>query len=144
MKYLYIMIFLFGFLPFTKGQQDLYNQLNLIGNQTFYETINRQVLIEIFKGRTQYWPNKQKVILVLPSTKSELAPIVAAAVFGGTAGEMQKYWLSLVFQGRGNPPVFLRTSEDIYKFIASNPGAIGFIKSDFKIEDKQLLIKIKQ
>jgi ABC-type phosphate transport system substrate-binding protein len=144
MKYLYIMIFLIGFLPITKGQQDLYNQLNLIGNQTFYKTIDRQVLIEIFKGRTQYWPSKQKILLVLPSTKSELAPIVAAAVFDGTAGEMQKYWLSLVFQGRGNPPVFLRTSEDIYRFIASNPGAIGFIKSDFKIEDKQLLIKINQ
>lgn len=140
MKKSITLILLVGIISVSKAQEIKLGELLLIGNQTSYGSINQKLLNEIFKGRVQYWPNKEKVILVLPSTKSDLAPLVAKEIFNSSAEEMQKYWLSLVFQGRGNPPVFLQTSEDIHKYISQNTGSIGMIKNNFKPLDKKLII----
>jgi len=144
MKINFTLLLLIVCLPFMKGQDSSYSDLILIGNNTSYQFMETRTIIEVFKGRTQYWPNKEKITLVLPTSKSKLAPLVANEIFKSSAGEMQKYWLSLVFQGRGNPPVFLHSSEEIYRYVSLNPGSIGLVEETFKIEDNKLIIKSKR
>jgi ABC-type phosphate transport system substrate-binding protein len=63
-------------------------------------------------------------------------------MFDGTVKSMQKYWLSLVFQGRSNPPIFLENDQETIQFIQKNPGAIGFISSETRAP-KGLIIDLK-
>ena len=55
---------------------------------------------------------------------------------------MQKFWLSLVFQGRNNPPVFLDSDKDIISYIEKNPGAIGIISRSNTDINTALIINI--
>jgi hypothetical protein len=64
---------------------------------------------------------------VLPSQKNESAALTAKVFYGTTVKGMQKFWLSLVFQGRANPPIFLDTDEEIIIYVQKNPGSIGVI-----------------
>jgi hypothetical protein len=56
---------------------------------------------------------------------------------------MQKYWLSLVFQGRADPPMFFGSDEETIKFVTNNKGSIGFIRTKNKSQVVDFLIEIK-
>ena len=47
----------------------------------------------------------------------------------------RRFWLSLVFQGRANPPIYLDNNQKIIEYINENEGAIAVIIDD---EQKQL------
>lgn len=127
----------------VKGQGSDTEQIHVIGNRIGFNQSSLKGIKEIFKGKETYWKNKEQVIIVLPSARSENATIVAKEIFAMSVTAMQKYWLQMVFQGRGNPPVFLSTDKEIIDYVAKNPGAIGLIYRKEKEVPASLLIKIK-
>lgn len=104
--------------------------LALIGNQTDFKIMKKNSVINVFKGRLDSWNNKLVVTVVLPSQKNENSTEVAKIIYGTTLKGMQKFWLSLVFQGRSKPPVFLDSDEEIIRFIQKTPGSIGLINKN--------------
>jgi len=70
------------------------------------------------------------VVVVLPAPKSPSASRVADMIYGKSVTGMQKFWLSVVFQGRSNPPVFTDTDGDMVDYVRKTPGAIGVMSSD--------------
>lgn len=114
------------------GQSNELGDLTLIGNKIDSKTMKKNSVLNVFKGRLDSWNNGLTVIVVLPSQKNENSTEVAKIIYGTTVKGMQKFWLSLVFQGRSKPPVFLDSDEEIIRFVQKNPGSIGLInkKSD--------------
>ena len=112
----------------TKAQNGDMNSVVIIGNTIGTVSMKKSALINAFKGRVDSWSNNVTVKVVLPSQKNESAALIAKLFYGTTVKGMQKYWLSLVFQGRANPPVFLDTDEEIIKYVQKNPGSIGVIQ----------------
>lgn len=112
------------------GQQNEMGDLALIGNQTDFKIMKKNSVINVFKGRLDSWNNKLVVTVVLPSQKNENSTEVAKIIYGTTLKGMQKFWLSLVFQGRSKPPVFLDSDEEIIRFIQKTPGSIGLINKN--------------
>lgn len=89
----------------------------VIGNKTTYHYSSIKNIREIFRGKYALWPNGISVTVVLPAPKSEDAEEIAKYLYNNTAVWMQKYWLSLVFQGRSNPPIFLDTDQEIIDYV---------------------------
>ena len=58
---------------------------------------------------------------------------------------MQKYWLSLVFQGRTSPPVFLDSDAEIIAYVLKTPGAIGVIAAESRktVDSKYLFLFVE-
>jgi hypothetical protein len=112
---------------YANAQTNDMGNLVVIGNKIEFKTMKKNSVINVFKGRLNSWNNGTVVIIVLPSQKNENSTEVAKIIYGTTVKGMQKFWLSLVFQGRSNPPVFLDTDEDIIKYVQKNPGSIGLI-----------------
>jgi ABC-type phosphate transport system substrate-binding protein len=104
----------------------------IVGNNTGFKTTTTKNLKAIFKGKYSTWKNKEGVIIVLPSTKSDNAAAVAKYLYNTTVTGMQKYWLAQVFQGRSNPPVFLETDAEIVSYVKKNEGAIGIVRASTK------------
>jgi len=52
---------------------------------------------------------------------------VAGWALEAGAFEFQKHWLSIVFQGRANAPVFLNSEEEVLAYIRGHKGAIGLL-----------------
>lgn len=115
---------------FTSAQSGDINTLVIIGNNIGTVSMKKNSLINVFKGRLDSWNNNATVKIVLPSQKNESAALTAKVIYGTTVKGMQKFWLSLVFQGRANPPVFLDSDEEIIRYVQKNPGSIGIIRKD--------------
>ncbi|MFM1772471.1 MAG: hypothetical protein RLZZ71_1613 [Bacteroidota bacterium] len=119
------------------------NNLVVIGNNIGTSKLTQDYLKQTFKGKYSLWSNGEAVTIVLPSSKSAQAQEFASVVMGMSVTGMQKYWLSLVFQGRANPPAFHETPNDIIKFVASTSGAIAVIPANTPDIPNYLIIKIQ-
>lgn len=115
----------------------------VIVNESVNNLIKKKELNSYLRGEKNFWPGGSEVIISLPSPKSELAENVAQSVFKTNVTGMQKYWLSLVFQGRVDPPTFLRTDEETISFVRTNKGAIGIIQTKSQSIAAELIIRYK-
>lgn len=102
----------------------------IIANDIDFKSTNLKNLKAVFRGKYSSWNNNLNVTIVLPSTKSENATEVAKYLYETTVTGMQKFWLSQVFQGRSNPPVFLENDSEIIEYVRKNRGSIGIVKSN--------------
>jgi ABC-type phosphate transport system substrate-binding protein len=116
--------------------------LTIVGNNTGYTSVSTKVIKDVFKGKYSLWSNNVSIIIVLPSSKSANAESVASYLYGTTFSGMQKYWLSLVFQGRANPPVFLDSDDEIIEYVKQNSGAVGVVNSTNKNITNSIKISI--
>ena len=118
-------------------------ELTIIGNKTGIESTSLKEVRQIFKGKYSSWPvTKISVTIVLPSPQSANAQKTATQIYANTISGVQKYWLSLVFQGRANPPLFLESDEEIVEAVRKTPGAIGIISSGYPNTPKNLVINV--
>jgi ABC-type phosphate transport system substrate-binding protein len=124
--------------------QKLPDGFMVIGNDIGKKQLSNKELIEIFKGKYNSWNNKEQTIIVLPSSKHINSEIISKNIFLGNKDVMMKYWLSLVFQGRANPPVFLENDKDIVEYVETTPGSIAIIRYNATLQNSRLHIKIAE
>jgi hypothetical protein len=86
----------------------------------------------VFTGKETLWKNGKTVVICLPGTKSAKAQEVYTKVYGKSVKEVQKFWLSLVFQGRAKSPIFFDSDQEMVDYVKRTPGAIGVITADKK------------
>ena len=135
-------IFLYLFLSSTLlAQTD--EKLHIIGNKTGLTELTLKEARDIFKGKMAFWKNKEEVIIVLPSPKSDDASGVANEIFQTSVTAMQKHWLALVFQGRANPPVFVQSTKEAIDYVNKNPGAIAALYCKSSEVPSSIIIKLK-
>jgi hypothetical protein len=118
------------------------NDFVVLGNDIGIKSSSVKHLQSIFRGKYSTWSNKEGVIIVLPSKINESCAPVASFLYESTITAMQKFWLSQVFQGRSNAPVFLDSDEEIILYIQKNTGAIGIIKKSASNIPQNLVINI--
>lgn len=86
----------------------------------------------VFTGKETLWKNGKSVVICLPGTKSPKAEEIYSKVYNKSVKEVQKFWLSLVFQGRAKSPMFFDTDQEMVDYINRTPGAIGVLSADKK------------
>jgi len=124
---------------------NLKSQVNLddfsivvIGNDLGLSSLSESMLKNCFKGKYNNWPNKKAVVIALPSSKHKKVELYSSLLYNKSFYSVKKYWYSLVFQGRNDPPYFFGSDEEIIEFVKSTPGAIGIV-----IDTNQILEKLK-
>jgi ABC-type phosphate transport system substrate-binding protein len=131
-QYIYHLIFPLLFILLSREKlisqtQNNSNNYVVIANAIGVQKLTSKNLKEIFYGEKTFWANKNKITLTLPSSKNQLCSIISKNIYNMSVMGMQKYWLSLTFQGNITPPVFIENDDETIKFIENNPGSIGFI-----------------
>ena len=125
----------------TSGQRTA--GITFIGKELGVVTLTEQEVIDVFKAKKSLWSNGKSVFICLPETKSSDASDVCSKIYGKTASEVQKFWLTQVFQGRSRAPHFFESDQSMIDFVAKNPGAIGvFINEEGLKVPAELLIQI--
>jgi len=79
----------------------------------------------ILKGEQQRWKDGSKITLAFMKTSTGIGEDMAKRIFGMTSKELNKYFLSQVFQGKMRSPQFFNSEEDLLKYIKNNDGTIG-------------------
>ncbi len=112
---------------FFTAQNKVLTDFKIVGNQTACTQLTSSQLKEYFKGKYTLWNSGKSVKIVLHSSQSQHSATLSRLIYNTTQQGVQKYWLSLVFQGRANPPVFLDSDSEIVNYVSKTPGAIGLI-----------------
>jgi len=84
-------------------------------------------LKSVLMGEKQKWENGKRIAIALMKTSTEVGKSTTSGIYDMTGDELNKYWLSLVFQGKAHPPKFFNTKSELENYVAQNPGAIGVI-----------------
>jgi len=129
------------FFCFVSFGQTTVKDIAVIQNKTGFINGRLKDVQDVFLGKYTRWPvTKELTTIVLPSSKCASAITTASVIYKTSVKEMQKYWLSLVFQGRANPPVFLDSDAEIIAYVLKTPGAIGVISAEsIKTVDNKFL-----
>lgn len=80
----------------------------------------------IFARKRQLWPDRSTIVPVNLPASHPLRRNFSRWVFDQSPEEMQTYWNDQYFHGVVPPPV-LASEEAVLRFVASTPGAIGYV-----------------
>lgn len=120
--------FLIACLAFTLSGRAQQASLVVIGNTSGVPAEMKQSeLKSVLMGETQRWKNGKRVVIALMKTNTPIGKTTSSKVYDMTGDELNKYWLSLVFQGKAQAPVFFTSVSELQNFVAQNPGAIGIV-----------------
>jgi len=96
--------------------------------------IPRSALISIFLKQAPKWGDGSTVLPVDQSVRSSVRKSFSNDVLQQGLVEIQVYWQRKMAAGLTPPPV--KTSdEEIVSFVASTPGAIGYVSSTMPLPD---------
>ena len=100
----------------------------IVHHQVRGTSISRGVLSSIFLRHVPKWGDGSAILPVDQSVRSAVRRSFSGDVLQQSIVEVQVYWQRRMSQGVTPPPV-KTTDEDVVAFVASTPGAIGYVSS---------------
>jgi ABC-type phosphate transport system substrate-binding protein len=92
------------------------------------DALSREELDRIYRRKKLFWESGARIIPVnLPATHP-LRRSFSRLVFGALPEDMEAYWNAQYFHGI-SPPYVLASEEAVLQFIATTPGAIGYVNA---------------
>lgn len=82
-----------------------------------------------FTLRLQNWPTGQRVKVFVLADDHELHRDFAKQVLGLFPYQLRSIWDRQVFSGTGQAPITVVDEAEMLKFVATTPGAIGYLRS---------------
>jgi ABC-type phosphate transport system substrate-binding protein len=101
-------------------------------------SLSRDEVSAMFLQKTTQWPGGAKVVPV-DQTEGALYADFCEAVFGKSAASMKAYWQQKIFSGRAIPPVSKSGDAAVAAFVASYPGAIGYVSAGAAAGDAKVV-----
>ncbi len=90
--------------------------------------LSRETLAQIFKRKQNFWANGTRILPANLPPAHPLRRAFSQAILGHTPEGMEDYWREMYFHGV-LPPHVLASEEAVLLFVASTPGAIGYVSS---------------
>jgi len=100
-------------------------------------SINKNALKGIYLREIKNWSNGNEIIVVNLEDGGDFYQ----NLFGKSTVQMQAYWLNMRIKYSVDLPVTKNDSAGVKQFVASNEGAIGFIKKS-ELDDSVKVLKI--
>ena len=108
---------------------------------TAQESINTDELSRIYLGKSKSFPSGDSATPVNQADNSKIRQRFESEVLGMGKRKLKKYWSKLMFTGKGKPPKAMDGDAELLNYIASTPGALGYI-SGGSLSDKVKVLMI--
>ncbi|HMT28477.1 MAG TPA: hypothetical protein PKD91_04285 [Bacteroidia bacterium] len=140
---LYLLIlFLSIFYGNTLLAQDM--SLSVIANEKGApEALTISELKRVFRGEKQWWNDGTKIVIALMKTSTPSGSATAKKLLEMSGDELNKYWLSLVFQGKAKAPAFFNSEKELMDFVNQNKGSIGIIDKNSAGSSRTITVENK-
>lgn len=90
--------------------------------------LSSEKLALIFKRKRNFWDNGERIQPVNLPPAHPLRRAFSQQVFGRSPEELDDYWRDMYFHGV-LPPFVLASEEAVIRFVATTPGAIGYVSA---------------
>lgn len=91
---------------------------------------SRKFVSDAFLKKTTRWPDGSVIRPVDQAEDSAVRRRFTEDVHKRSVAAVRSYWQQIVFSGRDLPPPEVGSSEEVVKFVAKHPGAIGYVPGD--------------
>ncbi len=119
--------------------------LVVVGNsQSVPAELRMDELTSILMGEKQRWDNGKKIEIALMKTNTPIGNDTCARVFHMSGNDLNKHFLALVFQGKGEAPTFFTSARDLEEFVLNNEGAIGILDEASNQSTKIIIVDGKK
>jgi ABC-type phosphate transport system substrate-binding protein len=116
-------------------------ELTIIANaESVPNELTMKKLKSILRGEQQKWEDGVSIKIALMKTGTPIGASTCKKIYGMSANELNKYFLALVFQGKGKAPVFFNSIAEMETYVTQTPGAIGVSQSTSDNQIKIVLI----
>ncbi|MGY0615635.1 hypothetical protein [Vibrio sp. FJH11] len=123
-KYLTLLLIILSSIPLKGWSQDL---VVIVNKENPLNTLTKHQLIDLFMGRTPYFPSGGAVVKLDAPSSSEVRKAFYHSLVDMSLTEVNAYWARLMFSGRATPPMQVPQEQDIVKLVANNSNAIGYV-----------------
>jgi ABC-type phosphate transport system substrate-binding protein len=128
-----------GFSVPLLAQSSVFEGFVVIGNATGIVSLTEDEARAVFQGKKSVWSNGKPILIVLPNSKNPVSAVIARRLFSTDTQGMQRYWLSQVFQGRANAPVFIEEWDAVVKKVRDVEGAIALVPRGTSVPSELIL-----
>ena len=108
---------------------------------TAQESISSEELSRIYLGKSKSFQGGASATPINQADNSKIRQRFEAEVLGMDKRKLKKYWSKLMFTGKGKPPKAMDGDAELLDYIASTPGALGYISGD-SLTDKVKVLMI--
>jgi ABC-type phosphate transport system substrate-binding protein len=106
-------------------------------------SISSQTAQDLFLGKTKKWGDGTPAVPVDQLEKSPVRAEFSQAVLKKKVEAVKSFWLTIIFSGRGTPPVELKTDAAVLDAVRKDRGAIGYIAADTPLGAGVKVITVK-
>ena len=91
--------------------------------------LSEEELSRLFLKKTIRWPNGDDATPVDLSEQAVIRESFSRDLFHKSVEAIKAYWQSLLFSGRGVPPVELASEDAVLAYVRANAGAVGYVSA---------------
>jgi ABC-type phosphate transport system substrate-binding protein len=91
-------------------------------------SVNAEQVEALYMGRTQSLPSGANASLTSLPDSSPVFERFHQRIAGKTPAQVKAIWARLTFTGKATPPRTMQSADDVKRFVASNPNALGYIE----------------
>lgn len=128
-----------GSVRMSQAQTVPFDGFIVIANQVGSAWLTDDDALSALRGKKSVWANGKPVLVVFPNTRHEGSKTIARQLFSTDPLGMHRYWLSLVFQGRANAPVFVEDWDAVVRKVREVEGAIAVVPRGTAVPEAMLI-----
>jgi ABC-type phosphate transport system substrate-binding protein len=99
----------------------------IVNTKNSHGEARRELIADIFLKRATRWDTSESALPVDLRLDSPVRKAFSQGVLGRSVAAVRSYWTQRIFSGRDVPPPELPSDEAVGKFVATHPGAVGYI-----------------
>ena len=115
----------------------------VVGRSSPVTSVKRQELAKVFLRKISKWSDGSDAIPVDQSARTPVRAVFTKEVLSlegiSQISAVESYWLQQVYSGRGSPPVIKSSDADVIAFVASRPGAVGYVSTQADVGSVKVL-----
>ncbi|MFT7004029.1 MAG: hypothetical protein ACJAWW_001381 [Sulfurimonas sp.] len=98
----------------------------VVSSESSIQSISKEELSRIFLSKTKRLPNNEKA-LTIELKDTQYQKYFYKSICGKNLKQLKRYWATIIFTGKGQPPKKMQDFQDLFKIITENVNAISYI-----------------
>ncbi len=121
-----------------------FSQVAVIAHKSVpVDTIKKSELLDFYTGDIKKWHDGQPLVILDLKPRGDTKKAFYKFL-GKSPSRMKSIWLKMMLSGEGDPPLSMRSEDELLKKVASTPGAIGFVSKRRATGDVKTLSLIEK
>lgn len=121
-----LVLWVFGALP----ARSLDTYVVVVHTQNTTRTLPKEQVARLFMKKEVRWPDGTKVEPVDRDPEAAVRKSFCQSVHGKDIAAIKSFWQRQLFSGRDTPPPELASDRAVLDYVASHPGAIGYVAAE--------------